>query len=390
VRRHSPRSLASSHMRSFSRDENPGMNAGAMSELRSIVEAARALRARGEAPLLATVVDVRGSAYRKPGARMIFSDERWLAGSISAGCLERDVVAKGPFRTRDGRAQLVTYDSTHDERVGTGCDGIIDVLIERAGGETLTCPLHFVAHCLREEQAGVLISAFRSTRDEVKVGARMALLASGDRASTFPTGPLSTALEAEAARTLASSPAPARVATFEDVTVLIEHVVPPPHLFLFGSAPDAVPVMQCAQSLGWTVSVCDERAQLTTRERFRAADHLRIVKTEDSIAALARCARPAAVAMAHHYERDLATLSLLLRSRVPYIGILGSRLRSTRLLTDLRARGAVDEASLAQRVHAPVGLPLFGESPREIALSIVAEIQQFFGRAQALTRAGGA
>lgn len=333
--------------------------------------------------MVATVVAVDGSSYRKPGARMLFSEARWLAGSISAGCLERDVVAKGAWRTREG-AQVVTYDGSHEDRIGTGCEGIIDVLIERAGGDTLTCPLHFVERCLREEQAGVLISAFRSARDDVKVGARLALLASGDRASSFPLGPLSTALAAEATRTLTAPPARARVATFDDVTVLIEHVVPPPHLFLFGSAPDAVPVMQCAQSLGWTVSVCDERAQLTTRERFRAADHLRLVKTEESIAALERCARPAAVAMAHQYERDLANLSLLLRSRVPYIGILGSRLRSERLLTDLRARGVVDEASLRDRVHAPVGLPLFGESPREIALSIVAEVQQFFGRAQAL------
>lgn len=360
-----------------------------MSDLRELVETARAMRARGESPLVATVVAVNGSSYRKPGARMLFSEERWLAGSISAGCLERDVVTKGPWRTRGG-PQVVTYDASHDDRVGTGCDGIIDVLIERAGTGELTCPLHFATRCLEEEQPGVLVTAFRSRREDVPVGARIALLAAGDRASTFPLGPLADALEAEARRALAAPPSRARVVTLEDVDVLVEQMLPPIHLFLFGSAPDAVPVVQLAQSIGWTVSVCDERAQLTTRERFRSADHLRIVPTSESIAALERCARPAAVAMAHHYERDLATLGQLIRARVPYIGVLGSRLRSERLLADLEARDGITEAELGQRIHAPVGLALNAESPREIALSIIAEVQQFYGRAASATQASRA
>ncbi|MET0340455.1 MAG: XdhC family protein [Polyangiales bacterium] len=346
-----------------------------MSELRSIVEAARDLRARGESPLLATVVDVRGSSYRKPGARMIFSEERWLAGSISAGCLERDVVAKGAFRTRGGRAQVVTYDALHDERVGTGCDGIIDVLVERTVGTSLCDPLHLIEHCLANETRAVLLTVFRSENADVSVGSRLARLASGDQGCTLEAGPLVGALEREAARVLAEVAGPARVVRMRDVEVLVEHITPPPHLFVFGTMPDAVPVVQLARTVGFSVTVCEERAQLTTRERFREADRHLIAPVADCVAALTRCARPAAVTMAHHYDRDLAALEQLVRTNVGYIGLLGSRARSARLLDDLAARGHHIDEALRRRIHAPVGLPIGAESPREIALAIVAEVQ---------------
>lgn len=356
-----------------------------MSELRSIVEAARSLRARGESPLLATVVDVHGSSYRKPGARMIFSEERWLAGSISAGCLERDVVAKGAFRTREGRAQVVTYDALHDERVGTGCDGVIDVLVERTTGTSLCDPLHLIAHCLDAETRAVLLTVFRSDDPDVAVGARLARLAGGDQGCTLPAGPLACALEQEAERALAEPAGLARVLRMRGLEILVEHIVPPPHLFLFGTAPDAVPVVQLARMVGFTVTVCEERAQLTTRERFREADRHLVAPLADCVAAATRCARPAAVTMAHHYERDLAALDLLVRTEVPYLGVLGSRARSARLLDDLAARGHTIDAALRRRIHAPVGLAIGAESPREIALAMVAEVQSVL----ALPRARG-
>src|SRR5262252_2694479 len=106
-----------------------------MSELRALVEAVRVLRAQREAFLSATVVRVRGSGYRRPGARMLASRDQWLAGSISGGCLERDIVTRGFWRVRSEHAMLVTYDDAEDaldERRGSGCQGVVDVLLERS------------------------------------------------------------------------------------------------------------------------------------------------------------------------------------------------------------------------------------------------------------------
>jgi xanthine dehydrogenase accessory factor len=346
-----------------------------MSELRSLVKAARTLRERGETYLLATVVDVHGSSYRRPGARMLFTAERWLAGSVSGGCLERDVVAKGPWRTRDGRAQLVTYDGATDERSGSGCEGIIEVLVERSDGQSPTDPVRFAERCLTEESCGVLFTVFRSPHAELPVGARLGQLASGQLVGDLPEGPLHTQLAAHGTRLLASASPRAEALHLLGVDLLLEVVVPPTHLFIFGSAHDALPVVTLARATGWSVSVCEPHAQLETRQRFRAADQHLTGPLPLALEALARCARPAAVIMAHHYERDLEALCGLVASKAPYIGLLGSRKRSARLLEDVAARmGPLDERTRA-RIHAPVGLAIGAESPQEIALSIVAEVQ---------------
>ncbi|HEY6882056.1 MAG TPA: XdhC family protein [Polyangiales bacterium] len=345
-----------------------------MSELRACVEAAERLRAQGSTCLIATVVDVQGSSYRKRGARMVFSEERWLAGSVSGGCLERDILAKGAYRTRDGRAHVATYDALTDERSGSGCDGVIDVLIERgaASAEQLTDPLNFASRCLRDETYGVFATVFRSARADVMVGAHHAELASGERKSQLPPLLLER-LESSIERAFHTGRS--FCVRLDDCELLVERIGPPIHLFIFGGAHDAVPLLQFAKDLGWTVSVCEPHAAWSSRERFRAADHHRVGPLPQAIAALQACARPAAVVMAHHYERDLAALGALLGSRCPYIGLLGARKRAARLLDDLAARGIHADG----RVHAPVGLAIAAESPQEIALAIAAEVQAELG-----------
>jgi xanthine/CO dehydrogenase XdhC/CoxF family maturation factor len=155
------------------------------------------------------------------------------------------------------------------------------------------------------------------------------------------------------------------------VELLIEPVAPPIHLFVFGGSHDAVPVLNLAKALGWTVSICEPHAQLSSRERFRSADHHRVGPLPQAITALQACARPAAIVMSHHYERDLAALDALLRSSCPYVGLLGAHKRGERLRHDLAQRGVRAD----DRLHAPVGLPIGAESPQEIALAIVAEVQ---------------
>jgi len=343
-----------------------------MSELRACIEAAESLRAERAACFIATVVDVQGSSYRKCGARMVFSEERWLAGSVSGGCLERDVLAKGAYRTRHGRAHLTTYDALTEERSGTGCDGVIHVLVERSAinPEQLTDPLNFAARCLRFETRGVFVTVFRSRCADVPVGAHHAELVGGERQTELP-GWLCERLHGTFARALHEPVPRAHCVAVDGVQMLVEHVAPPIHLFVFGGAHDAVPLVTFGRALGWSVSVCEPHAQLSSRERFRTADQHRIGPLTEAIAALQACARPAAVVMNHHYERDLAAVEALLKTSCPYVGLLGARTRSARIRSDLTDRGVqVDE-----RLHAPVGLPIGAESPQEIALAIVAEIQ---------------
>lgn len=352
-----------------------------MSELKAIVDAADALRAGAEPFLIATVVRVRGSSYRRAGARMLVADGRWIVGSVSGGCVEREILLKGAWRTREAQAVLLTHDETLDETHGSGCNGAIEVLLERSAQHGGCDPLAFIAGCLRAEQPGVVVSVFRSERSDVPVGARLCLRA-GAITSTIGDAVLSADLVQEAELALRTRQ-PTHVFARHGIEALYELILPPPHLFVFGSAHDALPVVTLAKQLDWSVSVWDGQPRVSARERLRAADHYLSGSIADAVTELEGCAQALAVVMGHHYEQDRDVLGALLRTAVDYIGVLGPRQRTDRMLAECAAQGSpLTPASLA-RVHAPVGLRLGAETPAEIALAIVAEAQAVSAQARA-------
>lgn len=353
-----------------------------MSETRAIIAAGAQLRAAGEPYLIATVVRVRGSSYRRPGARMLLTPERWIAGSVSGGCLEGDVVKKGWWRTRDARAVLVTYDSTaHDEirwGFGLGCDGVVDVLLERAPdeGSTAIDALRFFERCMRAQERGVLATVFHSDSAETPVGSRLALSADGAIVAD-PIAPAARErIEAQARVTFVAGASEVR--SFGDMEVLFEIVLPPPRLFVFGAGHDAVPVVQIARSVGWDTVVCEDHARFATRERFTMADEILAADAAALAARVDASDRPLGIIMGHNYEQDRAHLALLLGTRARYIGVLGPRRRTDKMLSELGPAALADP-----RVHAPVGLDLGAETPAEIALSMIAEVQATLAHATA-------
>lgn len=350
-----------------------------MSEIRALVEAARQQREKREPFLSATVVRVRGSGYRRAGARMVASQDQWLAGSISGGCLERDIMTKGFWRTRSERALLVTYDEAEDaldERAGSGCQGVVEVLLESHPGDADALDVYAAAErCIRDEARVVVVSVFRSTRPGLPVGARLIVMATEpSRGDEF----LRAEFEREARAALSACPAPylaQRSALDGEVEVLIEVLVPPPHLFVFGSGHDVTPLVTIAKNVGWSVSVWDALPRTATRERLRAADHYLTGSLEEAVAHLSRCVRSIALVMGHHLEQDRASLAALLPSSAHYVGVLGPRVRTQQMLADCRAAGVPMDAAQLARVYAPVGLQLGAQTPAEIALAIVAEAQ---------------
>ncbi len=319
-----------------------------MKELAEIVAAWDAVRAEGGEALLATVVGVSGSTYRRPGARMLLSREGRLAGSVSGGCLEGDILQKAWWRTEDGAA-IVTYDSTDaDEDVvwgfGLGCNGVVQVLLERVSPGR-PGPLNVLTAVLRERVSQTITTVTASTDPAVPLG-------------TAPTG---------------WTPP-------EGVTVFQEAVQPPVPLVIFGAGQDALPLVRLAKEIGWHVTVVDTRGKRARPERFPHADVVCLGWPED----LLLDERTAAVVMTHNYPDDRRVLQSLLLSSAGYIGQLGPRVRTERLLAEIADDGLNVTEEMRSRLHAPIGLDLGADNPEEIALSIVAEIQA----AQA-GRAGG-
>ncbi len=359
-----------------------------MSELRALMAAARGLR-RTNAPFVtATLVSVKGSSYRRPGARLLIAEDRWICGSVSGGCLERDLVRRAWWRTADGQPALVSYDSTNDGDddlgwgIGLGCNGVVELLLERAGAGAAVDALDFIDGCLADEQPGALVTLFRSPRGdgapaELALGACLA--ARADRpllsrlASLAPAVHESLAREARAALAMPGA-RPSTVALAGGGEALVERVEPPPHLFVMGARPDAVPVVRAARAVGWRVTVWAGPSSAEARRQLASASRIAAGPARDLAADVAAAHRPVAVVMTHDVDRDREALAMLLASPCPYVGVLGPRARTDRLLAALGAPSRPG-TPLAQRLHAPIGLALGAETPDEVALAIVAEIQ---------------
>jgi xanthine dehydrogenase accessory factor len=359
-----------------------------MSELQAIVTRARELRRVGEPFLVATVVRVRGSAYRRPGARMLITGGGAAAGSVSAGCLERDLVRRGFWRTRASRAVVVTYDGTSDEdvrvRVGVGCDGVVSVLVERFD-EPLPCdPIEAAGRCLAEERPLAMATVFESLRPDVPIGARLLVEENGRTVSGVEHPTTALDLTGAVVDQLGRGSRATEWRTADgDVHALVERMAPPPHLFVFGSGDDAVPVLTMARLLGWGVTICDRQSRFSTLERFSAADRVLALDASAVRSAVDRRARPLAVVLSHDYAYDQAVVRALLGSRAEYVGLLGPRARTARMLSEIESDGGPPARDAWARIHAPVGLDLGAETPAEVALAIVAEAQAVLAGASA-------
>ncbi|HLB10797.1 MAG TPA: XdhC family protein, partial [Gemmatimonadaceae bacterium] len=166
------------------------------------------------------------------------------------------------------------------------------------------------------------------------------------------------------------------------IQVAFELVMPSIEVAICGSGPDVVPVARLATALGWAVTVVDSRpVSFTPPERFGSARVVECAHSDRLADVILPGARTAAIVMSHNYERDLDYLDALARADAVYIGVLGPRARTERMLGDLAARGRPFPESMRERLFAPIGLDVGGDGAEAIALSIVAEISAvMFGR----------
>jgi len=356
-------------------------------EMQDIVRGWSELRTREQEVVLATVVAASGSTYRRPGARLLLSAERWIAGGISGGCLERDVLGKAWWRTREGPL-VVTYDSTSadDEETwtfGLGCNGRVDVLLERLPATGEAHPLDFIARCLETRRPGVIATVFRGGPDG-SVGRRLLLDADGVR-SDLPPGPLRDAVHAAAAAV--AREAKTRAERIEGAAgvheVLLEVIQPPRSLVIFGTGQDAVPLVRLAAALGFHLTVVSNTSGGAPAELFQEAN-VRLTASPRAIREKLRLEPDSAVViMTHNLGHDRGYLQFALESECAYVGILGPRARTERLLSELAEGGFQPTPARRAALYSPVGLHLGAEQPEEIALSILAEVEARFRGADA-------
>lgn len=341
-----------------------------MKELQDILKAYEEAAARGEAAALATVVQVNGSSYRRPSARMLVTQAGAVAGSVSGGCLESDVVRQAKQVLQTGQAVTVTYDTTADSDivfgVGLGCQGVIEILIERVTPEFAA----FLAGQLRNRRRGVLATVFRG--EGALVGSRLCLRDDHSLCGNMAESEWIGRVREDAREALRSGVS--RVHSYGQTDVFIEVIEPPTPLVIFGAGPDAGPLVRLAKELGWHVIVVDERPEAATSARYPLADAVFACPPESVAGRIALDARTVAVLTTHNYLQDLRLLETLLPSPVRYLGVLGPKRRAERMLADLAKQGLMPTEEQLGRLHSPAGLDIGADTPEGIAFAIVAEI----------------
>jgi xanthine dehydrogenase accessory factor len=350
-----------------------------MTELQRLFLAYDQHRAARRPCALATVVEVIGSAYRRPGARMLVTEDGELTGAISGGCLEGDARQRARRAIFQGEPALVTYDTRDEDDprhgLGPGCQGVVRILLEPLHFEDDANPMEILRGFARHPAPAVLATVFETDATGLKaaVGQRLLLAETGAvRGTPLLAGPL-----AEAARTTLAH-GQSQVLELETeagpVRALLEILRPPLRLVVYGAGNDAQPLVHLAASLGWHITVVDGRPNLATPARFPEAAEVRLMPVRELETATPD---PLAyhVLLSHNYAYDLAALQPLLDSPAPYIGLLGPRLKAQRLLDELDTAPVALLEQLRERLRSPIGLDLGSETPEEIALAVVAEIQ---------------
>ena len=350
-----------------------------MKEFQEII--ARLKQIESDSPvILATLVDVRGSSYRLPGARMLIDEDGNSLGTISGGCLEADVLERARNVLRTGAAQIITYDTRENENslfgLQMGCNGVIRVLLESGHRNPV---FDFVESCLIERRNGVIATVIGAPENFSLPLGTQEFFGGDDRFQTkkFADAGFESALKQAAKQILETKRS--RCETFQttdgEVEFFLELITPPVSLFVFGAGFDARPVADFAKNLGWRVTIVDHRAAFANGERFPSADEVLVLRSEDLQENLSPDENSVAVIMTHNYTRDRAILKFALESKLIYVGALGPKKRTAKLLEELNAEGINFTVEQIEKLFAPVGLDIGASTPEAIALSIIAEIQ---------------
>lgn len=353
-----------------------------MRELDVIISKYQELKSKDVRCILATLVHVEGSSYRRAGARMLVDEYGNITGAISGGCLEGDALRKALFALDRQENKLVTYDTSDEDDaiIGAqlGCNGIIQVLFEPIIYTDGNNPCELLRTIAEQEVPMAVSVVFNLDKSQQQVGT--SLVADENKAVSGQQLPddLQHALLFKSKEVINENASYFAELTTEEKThfVFIQMHQLPVKLVLVGAGNDAQILAQQADLLGWKVTVTDGRPTHANKERFVGSCQVIVTKPEETLKNINIDNRTCFVLMSHNYNYDLSVLKLLLgNSETPYIGILGPLKKYERMLNELADEGIeVSKEDLA-KIHAPVGLEIGAETPAEIGLSILAEIQ---------------
>jgi len=305
---------------------------------------------RGISCVLATVVSLEGSGYRRPGVRMLLTEHGTEIGAVSGGCVEKEVRRQAEEVFKSALPKMMTYDG----RYRLGCEGMLHILLEpfNPGGKAIKA-----FNAILESRTGFLCESFYAQKEGTD----------SDMGSILQLGKNSFSLR-QGFQPVAGS------------LTFTEELSPRMRLVLFGAEHDTVKLCQMASTMGWEVVVVVPADEGKTERFFPGISELKAV-TPETLNLDFIDTHCAVVVMTHSYVKDLQYLLKLSETVPGYLGVLGPARRRERLLGDLIERNPEVRTAFVDQIHGPAGLDIGSETSQEIAVSILAEILAVFRKA---------
>lgn len=352
-----------------------------MKEIKIIIKNLNKASEEGVKTALASVVKVYGSSYRRTGARMLIREDGYWFGSVSGGCLEGDVIDKAQEVMKMGKSQLFKYDTRQNAKnafgMGYGCNGLLEILIEPIkyhkndpsysmldllNSDHGFQGLSTVYYSEESEIAGLGERCHSAGTSSIKNVALRKLVENDLKLAVETNKPLSTTYKIEGKK----------------VKIFHEVFQPTVNILIYGAVFHVIPFQRIANELGYNVHVTDSFDPIQPIWNFPDSEEIKIMDASATQTLIENTPKLAIVFLTHNFFYIKEELPRVLKSEAPYIGILGSRKKTQKILREANVDDANYSADELAKIHYPIGLDIGANTPEEIALSIIAEITAFF------------
>ena len=317
-------------------------------EFKNIVQEAVLAKQSGLKTVLASVVALDGSSYRRPGVRMLILENGKMIGAVSGGCVEKEILLQSKTVFKSGKSKIMTYDG----RYRLGCEGALYILLEVLKPSELF--LKSFSQCLKHRNSFEIHSHFKKEEG--------AFLGIGSYVNIDNT-------DFSISNTdLQSKPS--------NLSVFKQKMPPCFKLVIIGAEHDAVQLCKYASLTGWEVTVVAGVSESKSIENFPGAQEFTATTAEALDTSLIDN-QTAVVLITHNFANDLRYLVTLKDTNSTYIGLLGPTKRRDDLLSQFMEYCPDINFEFLDSIHGPAGLNIGSETPQEIAISIMAEILAF-------------
>lgn len=312
-------------------------------EFKEIIEAYISAKQQGIPAVLATVVDVEGSSYRRPGVTMLILKNGSMIGAVSGGCVEKEVFRQSQEVFETGNPKIMTYDGKYR----LGCEGVLYILIETF---EITEPCLSTIKRYFEARESFDIESYYS-KEEFANPTMGSVFRFKDSSFSFTTK-----------------------LSFDDTLNCFRKTLTPSfQLVIIGTEHDAVKLCSLATTSGWEVTVVGSPKNSSTLQNFPGARNL-ILEDPDNLNLQIFDHETAVVLMTHNFAKDLLYLQAIKNTKPSYIGLLGPAKRREKMLSAFIEYYPEVSEEFLDRIHGPAGLNIGAETPQEISISIMAEI----------------